>query len=212
MNSNANPPKKRGRPSRYRPEYVAKAAALSEFGATRDEIAAFFDISDDTLRAWAAKDSAFADAIKTGADRADQRVVNALYRRATGFERDEQIVTASGAKVTVRKVVDADPRSAALWLANRTSFSLNPRGRSRPVDLGDLDGSAKSISTASFKILEAVAGGVLTSEEAQSAASILTIAAQALKTSALEERLEALEKPRRPAVPAITYKKVENDE
>ena len=96
-------------------------------------------------------------------------------------------------------------RAAALWLANRTNFSLNPRGRNRQVDLGDLDGSARSVTQASFKILQAVAAGALTSEEAASAASILTIAAKALKTSELEERLDRLENPMRPVPAQITF-------
>jgi hypothetical protein len=187
-----NVAKRRGRPSRFRPEFADKARTLGEFGATRAEIAAFFGVDEETLRRWAAKDAAFADAIRTGAARADERVANALYQRALGFTRDEEVAVSTPAglqKVTIKKTIDADPRSAALWLANRTGFSLNPRGQSKPVDLGPLDGSAKSLGQAGFKLLQAIAAGNLTSESAASAAGILEIAARALQTTELEERL-----------------------
>jgi hypothetical protein len=200
-----NVEKKRGRPSRFRPEFAEKARTLGEFGATRSEIAAFFGVDEETLRRWAAKDSAFADAIKTGAARADERVSSALYQRALGFTRDEEVALSTPAgiqKITVKKVVDSDVRAAALWLANRTNFSLNPRGQSKAVDLGGLDGSAKSLGHAAFKLLKAVESGTLTPEAAASAAGILEIAARALQVSELEERLERIENPRA-AVPAL---------
>jgi hypothetical protein len=153
--------------------------------------------------------------IKTGAARADERVASALYQRALGFTRDEEIAVSTPAgieKVTVKKVVDSDVRAAALWLANRTSFSLNPRGQSKAVDLGSLDGTAKSLGQAGFKLLQAIAAGNLTSESAASAAGILEIAARALQTSELEERLERIENPRRAAVPALTHRSKENVE
>jgi hypothetical protein len=203
--------KKRGRPSRFRAEFADKARTLAEFGATRGEIASFFGVDEMTLSRWAAKDPAFADAIKTGAARADERVANALYQRALGFTREEEVVTPAGTKVTVKKVIDSDVRAAALWLANRTGFSLNPRGQSKAVNLGPLDGSGKSLAQAGFKLLEAVAAGNLTAEAASSAASILQIAARALETTELEERLERIENPRA-AVPALTHRSKEHVE
>ena len=128
-----NAKKKRGRPSRFRAEFAEKARTLAEFGATRVEIATFFGVDEETLRRWAAKDSAFADAIETGAARADERVRSALYQRALGFMRDEEVALSTPAgiqKITVKKVIDPDSRSAALWLANRTNFSLKSQ---RPV-------------------------------------------------------------------------------
>ena len=84
-------------------------------------------------------------------------------------------------------------------------------GQAKAVDLGPLDGSAKSLARAGFKLLEAIAAGTIPPESAASAAGILEIAARALQTSELEERLERIENPPR-AVPAITHvKKVEED-
>ena len=91
-----NVKKKRGRPSRFRPEFAEKARTLAEFGATREEIAEFFDVDSMTLSRWSAKDPAFADAIRTGAARADERVVDSLYQQAVGFTRDEEIVHPGG--------------------------------------------------------------------------------------------------------------------
>lgn len=84
-------PEKRGRagrPDEFRPEYVKLAAALARVGSTDREIAENLGINQSTLYRWAAKQPKFAKAIKTGKIAADNRVVQSLYRRATGYSFD----------------------------------------------------------------------------------------------------------------------------
>ena len=76
--------KSRGRPSRYRPEYVEKARTLAEVGLTQEEIAHQLDVHPEHAPQLVAARPEVADAVRTGAARADQRVENALPR-SCGF-------------------------------------------------------------------------------------------------------------------------------
>ena len=120
---------KRGRPTEYRPEYHdERAFNLSLLGLTDEQMAGSFEIAPATFAAWKVKYSSFREALKSGREDADGKVVASLHSRALGFEHDsEKIVTLSeGAgggsyveRVPIKVKYAPDPVAAIFWLKNR---------------------------------------------------------------------------------------------
>ena len=79
---------KRGRPSRYRPEFAEQAYNIALLGKTDEEIAASFGINPDTLYEWKKKYPEFAESIRLGKLPADGKVARALYERAIGYSHE----------------------------------------------------------------------------------------------------------------------------
>ena len=78
-----------GRPSKYKPEFVAQAEKLCKLGATDAEIADFFEIDIRTLYRWKGEYEAFCHALKVGKVEADERIERSLFSRAIGYEHEE---------------------------------------------------------------------------------------------------------------------------
>lgn len=111
-----------GAPTKYKPEYVQKALDLCLNGATDRELAEFFKVSESTLNLWKLLHSAFSEALKMGKERADDRVVNSLYRRALGYSHDGVHVSNFQGEVTLTPIVEhypPDTVAAIFWLKNR---------------------------------------------------------------------------------------------
>ena len=85
---------KRGRKSRFRPEYILIAKACARFGAIEDEIANELNIGPVTLDRWKQKYPEFRCALKAGKDASDDRVEDSLYRLAIGWKGAAPNVTA----------------------------------------------------------------------------------------------------------------------
>lgn len=117
-------------------EYIRQAEALCRLGATDQELADFFDVSDRTLNRWKITRPEFAEALKRGKEPADDRVQDSLYHKAMGLEYEEAhpvklkkiIYGADGKKiqeeerveiVMVKKIIPADTTAAIFWLKNR---------------------------------------------------------------------------------------------
>lgn len=86
----APPVKRAGRPSAFRPEYVADAARLCLLGATDDELAEHYGVARSTVSLWKLKYPDFSDAIKEAKRPADATIAGALFGRAKGAEWVEQ--------------------------------------------------------------------------------------------------------------------------
>jgi hypothetical protein len=84
---------KRGRKSRFRPEYILIAKACARFGSIEDEIANELNIVV-TLDRWKQKYPEFRCALKAGKDASDDRVEDSLYRLAIGWKGAAPNVTA----------------------------------------------------------------------------------------------------------------------
>jgi hypothetical protein len=80
-----------GRPSKYKAEYAELAMNYCLLGATDAEIAAFLGIGLRTLHEWKKAYPKFSDALTTGKDKADAKVVGALYRGALAGNTTAQI-------------------------------------------------------------------------------------------------------------------------
>ncbi len=118
------PAKKRGRPSKFRPEFVAQAEKLCQLGATDQEIADFFEVDVRTIYRWKADNDAFCQALKAGKAVADERVERSLFQKAVGYEQDEvKIFMPAGAEAPVyapfRAKIAPDTTAAIFWLKNR---------------------------------------------------------------------------------------------
>lgn len=112
----------RGRPSKFKPEFVEQATKLAALGATDREIADFFDIDEATLYRWKHSQEAFCEALKVGKDKADDRVEQSLYRKAVGYSFDSEKLFCYEGVVTRAPVVEHVPPSdtaAIFWLKNR---------------------------------------------------------------------------------------------
>ena len=107
----------------YEPKYNQIARIMCRGGATDSELAEAFGVNIATIYRWKARFPAFADAIQDGKDLADDRVEQALYRRAVGYERrEEELFTFEGRVVERAEVIKhekPDVRAAQWWLKNR---------------------------------------------------------------------------------------------
>ena len=113
-----------GRPTKYKPEFVAQAQKLCKLGATDLELADFFGVTDRTVYRWAQAHPEFCQALKAGKDEADERVERSLYMKAVGFEREEvKIFMPANAEKPVYAPFIAyhapDTTAALFWLKNR---------------------------------------------------------------------------------------------
>lgn len=120
-----------GRPTDYQPEYAAQAEKLCLLGATDSEIADFFGISVRTIHRWKIEHEEFCHSIKSGKEKADERVERSLYQKATGYDyTEEQAIKIKVEQhkeevevVQVTKHAPADTTAAIFWLKNRRKDS-----------------------------------------------------------------------------------------
>lgn len=111
-----------GRPPKYDPECITKVAELCANGATNREVADYLGVTEVTLWRWRAEYPEFCNALKTGKDAADERVIQSLYRRATGYSFNAlKIMQYEGVPIEVPYVehVPPDTTAAIFWLKNR---------------------------------------------------------------------------------------------
>jgi hypothetical protein len=112
-----------GRPSKFKPEFVAQAKKLAELGATDREVAEFFEVEERTLHRWKHDHPEFCQSLKVGKEVADERVEQSLYRRALGYSHDAvKIAVNAAGEVTQVPFVEhypPDTTAAIFWLKNR---------------------------------------------------------------------------------------------
>lgn len=111
---------------RYQPQFARQVYHLRLLGASKREIALFFDVDEKTIHEWykgANAHPAFAYAWQKGGEAADARVATALYHRAIGYSHpEEKIFCGKGGDVTrveTNKHYPPDVGAAMAWLTNR---------------------------------------------------------------------------------------------
>ena len=111
------------RPSKFKPEFVEQARKLANLGATDREIAGFFEVDERTINRWKGDHPEFCQSLKVGKEAADDRVEQALYRRAIGYSHDAlKIAVNAQGEVTQVPYVEQhapDTTAAIFWLKNR---------------------------------------------------------------------------------------------
>lgn len=122
----------RGRPTKYKTEYIEQVQKLCQLGATDDEIADFLNISLSTFKLWRNKYPDLSAAVKIAKEAADARVERSLFQRATGYKADAvKIFMPAGAVEPVyapyRENVQPDVTAQIFWLKNRKSKEWRDR-------------------------------------------------------------------------------------
>lgn len=111
-----------GRPTDYRPEYDEQAYNYCLLGATDKQLAAFFDVSEQTINAWKHKHPSFLESLKRGKEVADAKVAHALYSRAIGYSHGEDDIRVADGAIVITPTIKhypPDPTSMIFWLKNR---------------------------------------------------------------------------------------------
>jgi len=113
---------KLGRPTSYKPEYAKQALSLCLLGATDQDLADFFDVTEQSVNNWKDKHPEFFESLRQGKIEADSNVAKSLYERATGYSHpEEKIMQHKGevVRVPTTKHYPPDTQAMGLWLKNR---------------------------------------------------------------------------------------------
>jgi len=78
--------KRRGRMSRFKPEYTEQVEKLCRLGYTDKDLALFFNVSVNTIDNWKKRYPDFFAALHRGKLEADTNVAEALQKNAIGYE------------------------------------------------------------------------------------------------------------------------------
>ena len=112
-----------GRPSEYHSELTpALAEVLAKKGLTDEEMAKELGIHVSTLYAWKRQYEAFSKAVHSGGESIDERVENALLKRAIGYDLrlHKQVVVGGALEDAEYDVhIAPEPGAALNWLKNR---------------------------------------------------------------------------------------------
>lgn len=111
-----------GRPTKYKKEYNDQVEKLCKLGATDKELADFFEVNEDTIHEWKKAYPEFSESIKRGKVIADLDVADSLYKRAMGYEHEEDVIfNDKGVPLIVNTIkhYPPDPTSMIFWLKNR---------------------------------------------------------------------------------------------
>lgn len=114
--------KKNGRPTDYNVKFNRLAFRYCLLGATDEDLARFFEVSEVTINAWKKKHPQFLKSLKAGKDEADSKVAEAMYNRALGYEHKEDKIFCNGGKIVVQETTKHYPpceKAALNWLKNR---------------------------------------------------------------------------------------------
>lgn len=145
-----------GRPTKLKPEYTEQAQKLAKLGLTYEEMAEFFKVDRVTFWRWRTSDEAFCNAIKVEADKANDRIKESLFKRATGFMKTADRIIYVGGKpqtVEVREEVAPDTAAARFWLANRDpenwkfapEFNVDVIAEPMNIQIGVIDASVPEV-------------------------------------------------------------------
>lgn len=99
-------------------ENLAILSGWARKGLTDNEIAKNIGISRKTLSVWKGKNVLIRNTLKNNKEIADLIVENALFKSATGYDYDEDIVL-NGKVVTITRHVPASNTAQIFWLKNR---------------------------------------------------------------------------------------------
>lgn len=111
-----------GRPTKYRDHFPEQARKLCLLGATNEDLANFFEVTESTIGLWIASKPTFSDAIKRGRIVADAEVARSLYQRGCGYEHPEidiRVIRGKIVKTKLTKYYPPDTAAAFIWLKNR---------------------------------------------------------------------------------------------
>ena len=118
-----------GRKPVYSSDMVEKVLQWKKEGIINTEIAARLGISEATLYEWKNKHIEFSEAFKKANEHRVQNVVNALYKRALGYEVDEVTKEEGKPVKTVTKHVAGDTTAQQVYLYNNAPEQYQRHGQ-----------------------------------------------------------------------------------
>jgi len=114
--------KKLGRKTRYLKRFDTVAYQMCLLGATDEQMAEAFDVSEQTINTWKQKHPTFLESIKKGKMPADAEIAHSLFQRARGYVHPEtKVFQYEGDIITydVYKIYPPDTAACIIWLKNR---------------------------------------------------------------------------------------------
>ena len=120
-------------------------AAWARNGLTLEQIAGNMGIARQTLNEWRKAHDSISNALKLTRELADIEVENALYKRAVGYDYEEETVEdgPKGTKVThTKKRMAPDVTAQIFWLKNRKPFEWRDRKNEIEADESGETGGA----------------------------------------------------------------------
>lgn len=114
--------KKPGPKREFSEAMLAQVELLAKLGASNKQLSVFFDKDVTTIDNWIKYCPEFREARKRGGMYADLKVVESLYKRATGYDFiEEEIRQVGGRLMKIKKKVHIVPdvKAITVWLTNR---------------------------------------------------------------------------------------------
>lgn len=123
------------RPSKYKAEYAKQAAKLCELGATDQDLAEFFEVTDRTISNWKVAHKPFFQALSASKGGYDDAVERALAMRAVGYSHsdiDIRVVDGQIVETPIVKHYPPDTKACLAWLYNRRGDKWHPQPKEGP--------------------------------------------------------------------------------
>lgn len=138
-------PRKAGRKTKFRPEYVAQVTVLIRAGKNLTECQKFFGISRPQWAYWKEQNPAFKAALEESMAQRIIDVENSLFQRARGYSYVESTVEVSETDKGTRKVckkitkhVAGDVAAQKFFLTNRHSGQWKDRTENKVEHRGQI--------------------------------------------------------------------------
>lgn len=117
------------RPSKYDKKFARQAKKLCDLGATDDDLAEFFQVTQRTINNWKSRYKEFFQALSTAKDAYDDRVERALALRAIGYSHPHTDIRVVDDKIVTTETIKhypPDTKAALAWLYNRRGDHWHP--------------------------------------------------------------------------------------
>lgn len=111
-----------GRPVEYCEAFARLAFKFCLLGCKDTELAQMLSITEATLNNWKHEHPSFLESIKSGKQKSDADVVDALRKRAMGYSHPDlhiAVINGKVVKTPITKHYAPDTGAAAFWLKNR---------------------------------------------------------------------------------------------
>ncbi|MBY0475431.1 MAG: hypothetical protein K2Q13_10295 [Nitrosomonas sp.] len=108
-----------GRPTLFREEYIKQVYRLSLLGTTDEEVAIYFNVSEQTVKNWMKEHPAFLASIQKGKLESDSKIARATYKSALGRHYVEEEKVVGNELVMARRQIPPDVSAQRMWLFNR---------------------------------------------------------------------------------------------
>lgn len=126
--------KKQGRPTLFSQKMVRQARNLVMMGYTHKKVAEFLEVDISSIYHWKTINKDFSDAMNTGRDEYDSKVVRSLYETAIGYnyvEKKKEVEKTEDGKTRTKitrtkKHVAPNVGAIKTWLYNRRPGEFKP--------------------------------------------------------------------------------------